>query len=490
MTHYSPSATCIHTSTGVAASTNSQTTTQVVGQPHFTISVNIEDIKVDDDRRPLGDISGLVSSIQTSGLLHPITITQDHTLVAGTRRIAAYRALGLGQIPAHVITCQKLEAELAAIDENLMRNELSAIEQGEYLTRREQVLTALGRRAPSGRPKKGAVASPLETTASIAEQIGLHPRVAQQRKSLIKKLSPELRNMIRHTSLASRVSELEQLACLEAGRQVKVAAAMLAGEAKTVHEVLENERKAERAADIQRQKDDIAQGTAQLPPGKFQVIAMDPPWPISDAKCPYPTMSLEEIAALKIPADDDCILFLWTIHQFLLRDTALLLDKWGFRPVSTITWVKTGDAENPESRPHLGHGTWLRSQSEYCIMAVKGDPHRFIDLHNQSTVLYGPRRKHSQKPDSFFEMVDGLCMGRKLDYFSRQTRPGWESFGNETTLFDEPCPSSCSTSAPDPAVEQGQDNPAGQDNPGQPNLTLLPTVAQDGTGRDALEKAA
>ena len=62
-------------------------------------------------------------------------------------------------------------------------------------------------------------------------------------------------------------------------------------------------------------------------------------------------------------------------------------------------------------------------------MAVKGKP--IVNLTNQSTVIYGPLREHSRKPDEFYAMVDSLCIGRKLDYFAREKREGWEIFGTE-----------------------------------------------------------
>ena len=42
----------------------------------------------------------------------------------------------------------------------------------------------------------------------------------------------------------------------------------------------------------------------------------------------------------------------------------------------------------------------------------------------------------SRKPEAFYKMIDSLCVGRKLDYFSRELRPGWEVFGNDTERFN------------------------------------------------------
>ncbi len=68
-------------------------------------------------------------------------------------------------------------------------------------------------------------------------------------------------------------------------------------------------------------------------------------------------------------------------------------------------------------------------------MAVRGSPK--VILTNQTTVLEAPARDHSRKPDEFYELVEALCLGRRLDYFSREPRPCWEQFGNELSKFGD-----------------------------------------------------
>jgi N6-adenosine-specific RNA methylase IME4 len=194
-------------------------------------------------------------------------------------------------------------------------------------------------------------------------------------------------------------------------------------------------KKNERAEEIMRQKDALSRARPGAPLGLFHVIVIDPPWPYRDAEDhsgydpqghrasnPYPEMELPDLAALKLPAADDCALWLWTTHKFM-RHAFGLLDAWGFEDKQILTWVKD----------RMGLGRWLRSQSEFCILAVRGHP--AITLSNQTTVLHGPMRQHSRKPDEFYAMVDSLCHGRKLDYFSREPREGWEQFGNDVEKF-------------------------------------------------------
>jgi N6-adenosine-specific RNA methylase IME4/predicted DNA-binding protein (UPF0251 family) len=194
-------------------------------------------------------------------------------------------------------------------------------------------------------------------------------------------------------------------------------------------------QKAARRKDINDQRDAIANDGIILPVGEFEVIVIDPPWPYRDgidqadydpaghrASNPYPEMMLSELADLQLPAADNCVLWLWTTHRFM-RHAFPLLDKWGFQDRAILTWAKD----------RMGLGRWLRSQSEFCIMATKGSP--AIDLTNQTTILHGPMREHSRKPDEFYRMVESLCIGRRLDFFSRESREGWAQIGNETEKF-------------------------------------------------------
>lgn len=198
----------------------------------------------------------------------------------------------------------------------------------------------------------------------------------------------------------------------------------------TAHEAVKIIKKDKRDQQIQEQIKEIEQNNFNPPTQKYDVIVVDPPWPYGTkydpsgrrAASPYPEMSLEEIKAIKLPASNDCILWLWTTHKFM-RYSFDIIDAWGFRDVAIITWVKD----------RMGLGTYIRSQSEFCIMALRGKP--IINLTNQTTVIHGKLKEHSRKPDEFYEMVNSLCIGYKLDYFSREQREGWDQYGNDTNRF-------------------------------------------------------
>src|SRR5205807_649917 len=127
--------------------------------------IPVAEIKVPRDRRDPGDVAELADSIRELGLLQPITVTPDYRLVAGGRRLRAFKALRLPEIPAVVRRLDEITAELAEIDENLVRLELTHLERGEQLARRKALYLTLhpetgqGKAAGAGKGTKGGKAA-------------------------------------------------------------------------------------------------------------------------------------------------------------------------------------------------------------------------------------------------------------------------------------------------------------------------------------------
>jgi N6-adenosine-specific RNA methylase IME4/anti-sigma28 factor (negative regulator of flagellin synthesis) len=195
-------------------------------------------------------------------------------------------------------------------------------------------------------------------------------------------------------------------------------------------EIKKEEKKAERTAMIDEQKKAIESGEMKLPEGVFEVIAMDPPWHYgreydpdsSRVANPYPEMTQEQLLALQPPFAKDCVLFLWTTHAFIF-DAKQLLNSWGFTYKATMVWDKE----------KIGMGAWLRMQCEFCLVGIKGKP-TWVNT-TWRDIIREPRREHSRKPDTFYEMVESITVGRRLEYFSREQRNGWTTYGNDTEKF-------------------------------------------------------
>jgi len=399
------------------------------------MKLNINDIEVGLRKRKLdeGKVHSIADSFLQIGQLQPITVAREngnYYLIAGLHRLEAAKLLGWQTIDAIVFSGDTIEAELAEIDENLMRNDLTVLEQGEHLQRRNEILEAMGKRREVGRyPSNDEIVSPLKTTEDIAKEVGLSKRSAQQRTQIARDIVPEVKELIRDTPIADSTTQLLELARMKPNEQLEIAKLVIDGDT-TVEDAKKQIKQAKRDQQIQEQIKEIEQNSFIPPTQKYDVIVIDPPWPYGTeydpngrrAASPYPEMSLDEIKAIELPASDDCVLWLWTTHKFM-RHSFDILDAWGFRDVAIVTWVKD----------RMGLGTYLRSQSEFCIMALKGKP--IINLTNQTTVISGKLKEHSRKPDEFYEMVDSLCVGYKLDYFSREKRDGWDQYGNDTNRF-------------------------------------------------------
>jgi N6-adenosine-specific RNA methylase IME4 len=374
---------------------------------------------------PEAEASDLAADIAANGLREPI-VTFEGKILDGRNRFEACKR---ANVEPQFVEYQGGDPLAFVVSLNLKRRHLNESQRG--------MVAAKIANLPAHRPDNSAN---LQTysRAEAAQLLNVSERTVNTAKKVEQSAAPELIEAVDSGRVS--VSAAADLVALPKEEQAQIVARgerEILQAAKEIRAKNAEKKKAERIELINRQAEEIAAGTVERPQGLFHVISIDPPWPYDDgnsadtydphgrrAANPYPEMSLEQIAALDIPAADDCVLWLWTTHKFM-RHSFDLLDQWGFTDKAIVTWVKD----------RMGLGSWLRSQSEFCIMAIKGSP--VITLKNQTTVLRGPLREHSRKPDEFYDMVDSLCHGRKLDFFSREARTGWYQFGNDLSKFDE-----------------------------------------------------
>jgi N6-adenosine-specific RNA methylase IME4 len=167
----------------------------------------------------------------------------------------------------------------------------------------------------------------------------------------------------------------------------------------------------------------------------YGVILADPPWrydspPMGDVarlnEQHYPTMALDEIKALPVPAAENCVLFLWATMPRL--DYAMaVIPAWGFAYKSAVVWVKD----------KAGTGYWLRGQAELLLICRRGDVPAPAPGDQLPAVIEAPRGRHSEKPDIFAEEIERLFPDvPKLEMFARTVRFGWDAWGNEVSAVE------------------------------------------------------
>jgi N6-adenosine-specific RNA methylase IME4 len=173
--------------------------------------------------------------------------------------------------------------------------------------------------------------------------------------------------------------------------------------------------------------------------GHYGVILADPPWTFAtysqkgkgrSAEAHYACMGLTAIKGLPVGswAARDAALYLWSTAPHLEQALAVMA-AWGFTYRSGFVWVKD----------RVGTGYWNRNRHEHLLIGARssGVCPRFRGVAPVDSVIEGQQREHSWKPDRAVEIIETYHPGvAKLEMFARQSRPGWDSFGDQAGLFD------------------------------------------------------
>ena len=114
----------------------------------------------------------------------------------------------------------------------------------------------------------------------------------------------------------------------------------------------------------------------------YSTIVADPPWHVMGGPpwgggrskpLPYPTMHVDEIAALPVRelAATNAHLYLWTINAYI-EDTYHIARAWGFKPSTLLTWAK----------PVTGGGAWWLLSNQHrarAVLSARCSPRRRAD---------------------------------------------------------------------------------------------------------------
>jgi N6-adenosine-specific RNA methylase IME4 len=347
-------------------------------------------------RKNLGDIQSLAANIKDLGLLHPIVVRPDGRLIAGERRLAACKRLGWKSVPVTFVNLkQVVRGEFAenAFRKDFLPSEIDAI-----------------RRA----------IEPLERKAAKERQ-RQHGRTAPGRQKHSRKVSlsdGQTRDKIGAFAGISGRTLSKIQAVVEAAEQKPRRFGPLLTE-------MDRTRRIDSVYRKLRQMQDEQQRLAVKPPrGKWKTLVVDPPWPYISgsherSRPTYSTMSQKELLALPVGswAAEMAHLYLWTTNTNV-KDAFELMEAWGFKYVTMLTWVK----------PSFGLGMYFRTSTEHVLFGVKG---RLITrVRNIGTHFAAPKTYHSAKPDAFYQMVERASYPGYLDVFARKRRAGWTVWGN------------------------------------------------------------
>lgn len=210
------------------------------------MKVPIWEIQIKEGRRSLDatHVGELAKSIRELGLLNPVTIDRENNLIAGLHRMEAAKALGWTEIECTVSSLGGLQAELAEIDENIVRSDLSALEYGEILLRRKEIYEALhpetkhggDRRSDAIKTTKCRFENVRSFAQDTAEKLGVTPRTVERQIQTARNLVPEAKEIIRDTDTRLSKKAAMKLSRLEPDRQKEAAALLASKEIKTVEE--------------------------------------------------------------------------------------------------------------------------------------------------------------------------------------------------------------------------------------------------------------
>jgi N6-adenosine-specific RNA methylase IME4 len=344
-------------------------------------------------RKDVGDIALLAASIANIGLLHPIPIRPDGTLIAGERRLRACKSLGWTEIPVNVVSLDDIvRGEFAenAHRKDFLPSEIDAI---------RRAIEPIERKAAQERQREHGRTAPGKHSAKISHSNKRKPERAADKIGAFAGVSGRTVEKIA-TVVEAIEKEPERFGHLK--------------------EELDRHRGVDRAyRALSRARDEQRVLSLVPQPGRYRTLVIDAPWPAEidyagRGNPQYSLMTREQILALPVAswAEADCHLYLWVTNMNLPLAVECMA-AWGFTHKSVLTWVK----------PRFGLGVFFRGSTEHCLFGVRGK------LMTRSTSIAthfeAPVGEHSEKPDRFYEIVREASYLPAGEAFQRKPRDGF-----------------------------------------------------------------
>lgn len=394
--------------------------------------VLISHIKVGDRyRKEDGDLTVLKTSIESIGLLQPIVLDSNYRLVCGGRRLQAFKELEREKIPARIVPITSIV--LGEYAENEVRKDFTLSERSAI---GEAVERELGERrggdtssGEQSNPQNFAECKGKETRQIAAEKAGLgNKETYRQVKKVTNQAESELVDAMDEGRIKPSVAA--DLADMPSADQVLLASKGKEKEAIHAAKEIRSEKAKKRRVKRIQKITEISTGNTDLPTDKtYPIIYADPPWRYEHVKTEsraienqYPTMDLESICNLQIPAGNDAVLFLWVTSP-KLEEGMRVLNEWGFTYRSCAVWDKQ----------KMGMGYYFRQQHELLLVGTKGDIPAPEPGNRPRSLFSFDRTKHSSKPAEVAEMIEKMYPELpKIELFCREPREGWDVWGNQS----------------------------------------------------------
>lgn len=365
----------------------------------------------------------LVADIKANGLREPIW-TYQGAILDGRNRWRACEQAQVAHRPMREYTGDDPVSFVVSL--NLHRRHLDESQRAMARARLREIVGHGGdRRSESFKASN-------EVLKTVEAQFNASDASTDRARKVLREGTPELATVVESgrvsVSAAADVAELPK----EQQREIV---------AKGEKEILEAAKQIRESRAVERkQRNEELRSAAMAiepPKGKYRCIVIDPPWdvqkyerdvrPNQSSDLDYPTLTHEQIAEFDIggmSSDDGCHLFCWTTQKHL-PPTLEIIEQWGFKYCLVMVWHKNGGPQ-PFGLPQYN--------CEFVVYARRGAPD-FRDTKQFFTCFNAPRREHSRKPDEFYELIERVTYGPRIDIFSRESRNGFDQFGNETGKF-------------------------------------------------------
>ena len=187
---------------------------------------------------------------------------------------------------------------------------------------------------------------------------------------------------------------------------------------------------------------------------KFKVIYADPfknsGRVIDGEEEKFDSMNVRRVCRLPVRhiSDKDCVLFIW-VKFSMLKAGLEVIEKWGFTyKTMAFNWMKRNEKNFNWA---LGPGAWTKSNSEICLLGIKGKPLRVDE--GVSSVIDSRIEHGTKKPDIVRDCIVKL-MGdvKRVELFADKKHEGWvcwgDGVGSEYKDYSPPAPEGLPSQTP------------------------------------------